>query len=205
MYFETVYNGHSQSPSHLSGYQLKHVCRLLINSNHVAFILHRLTRLVFLGGLLSYLGRFEMGYVWGICQSGRLLSRLDGFCRSPSTVYSAEYVLWGKALHHNMPYRDLQTRKLVMKNLWLWKALASGNSATQSQLDSSLTKTSRDAGTTPGHLDRLTERCTIPWTPDQPPGQWDRCVIGPALHQVHRHASLYRTVCWTCYCYLSEA
>jgi len=48
------------------------------------------------------------------------------------------------------------------------------------------------AGTTPGHLDRLIERCTIPWTPGQPPGQWDRCVTGPALHQVHRHASLYR-------------
>ena len=26
-----------------------------------------------------------------------------------------------------------------------------------------LTKTSRDAGTTPGHLDRLIDRCTIPW------------------------------------------
>jgi len=50
-----------------------------------------------------------------------------------------------------------------------------------------LTKMSRDAGTTPGHLNRLTERCTIPWTPGQPPGQWNRCVIVPASHQVHRH------------------
>ena len=55
---------------------------------------------------------------------------------------------------------------------------------------SGLTKTSRDAGMTPGHLDRLIERCTIPWTPGQPPGQWDRCVTGPASHQVHRLAML---------------
>ena len=50
------------------------------------------------------------------------------------------------------------------------------------------------AGTMPGHLDRITEQCTIPWTPGQPSGQWNRYVIGPASHQVHRERLPYRNI-----------